>query len=794
MKKNLVLLFLLTCITVQAQVHKGLSGSELRAAERAVFEKLTITPEIFEPYLMQSQFPVRLQRVACSEGRVNLYFNATIVHIAIREELCKNWENLVRETLGEKYKSAAVGIFFKDIPIERYIPNYYRKRIAKDRARTVIPSKSTPLVRNLDAHTYTKGLQNRHISLFSSHGYHLDMVDTTWRFQRPALFGTIEDIHSHFIVENYLAPMLENAGALTFSPRERDTTRLEIIQDNTDAKFSKPANTVQGGFKQIAIIKDTINPFELGTYAACEPNAVATYKFHLPQPTHSAVYISYKSLPNNSDSVLYTVTSSSKTFRFAVNQKIGGGWIMLDKIPLQDTVTLTVTSAGNFTTDAIRIGAGMGNTERIGKISGMPKWIEGARYNIQYNGLPPSVYKLDEENEKVSDYMDDFKSRGFWVNHLKHQWDIPIDLSLAVHTNAGIEEPSFGSLTINYTDNGKDKYENKKSKFASRDFADIVLTQLTDDIQKKYCPTWARKSMYDRQYAEVSRPDVPSLILELFSHQNLSDMKFGLDPQFRFDIARATYKGVVRFMSTYYGTPYQIQPLPVRKLYFAKDSSHISLNWTPTTDPLEPTAIPDYYTILTSSDTRTWHTISQTTDTKFILPHNSRKLTHYKVVAHNDGGQSFGSEILTTRAPYMARTLVIIDMLQASAPDTVKSGRGFDMKTFRPKMDDYSIVGDQRNFDFTSEFVDNSCPGWGFTDMSSFLNVRKPRFNPSMLASFIDPVLPFTTINTNQLISVPYNPDNVIVITDKPIPITKEQLEIFLGFTLRIEKLNYLCI
>ena len=55
--------------------------------------------------------------------------------------------------------------------------------------------------------------------------------------------------------------------------------------------------------------------------------------------------------------------------------------------------------------------------------------------------------------------------------------------------------------------------------------------------------------MWDRQYSEAWRPNVPVMLLELLSHQNLADMRFGLDPRFRFDVSRAIYKGMLRFQA-----------------------------------------------------------------------------------------------------------------------------------------------------------------------------------------------------------------------------------------------------
>lgn len=84
------------------------------------------------------------------------------------------------------------------------------------------------------SHPYfiTEGLQNRHLSVWASHGRYYDNEKHTWKWQRPNLFCTTEDLFTQTIVIPYLIPMLQNAGAIVFTPRERDWQKHEVIVDN----------------------------------------------------------------------------------------------------------------------------------------------------------------------------------------------------------------------------------------------------------------------------------------------------------------------------------------------------------------------------------------------------------------------------------------------------------------------------------------------------------------------------------------------------------------------------------
>ena len=96
-----------------------------------------------------------------------------------------------------------------------------------------IDYKGEPWVKNTSRpYSISHGLEGRHIALWASHGRYFDNKEGQWRWQRPALFGTTEDLFTQTIVVPYLIPMLENAGAVVFTPRERDWQRNEVIVDN----------------------------------------------------------------------------------------------------------------------------------------------------------------------------------------------------------------------------------------------------------------------------------------------------------------------------------------------------------------------------------------------------------------------------------------------------------------------------------------------------------------------------------------------------------------------------------
>jgi N-acetylmuramoyl-L-alanine amidase len=169
-------------------------------------------------------------------------------------------------------------------------------------------------------------------------------------------------------------------------------------------------------------------------------------------------------------------------------------------------------------------------------------------------------------NNNKNDYNDDYQSRGLWVNYLigdpypsavnspDRGLGLPVDISFAFHTDAGVTpgDSIIGTLAIYSTGADYGKFPDSTSRMASRDLSDIIQTQVVDDLRSKYKTDWTRRGIWDRPYSEARRPNVPAVLLELLSHQNLSDQRFGLDPRFRFDESLST-RGYLNTCATHRG-------------------------------------------------------------------------------------------------------------------------------------------------------------------------------------------------------------------------------------------------
>ena len=558
------------------------------------------------------------------------------------------------------------------------------------------------------------GLFDRHLSLWASHGRYYDGKKDRWKWQRPNLFGTTEDLFTQTIVIPYLIPMLENAGAVVFTPRERDWQKNEVIVDNGGRGYVEDSGketwktAQENGFAYHAgTYRDGENPFTQGTARAVKATkkvdvSWASYQPNIPQGGKYAVYVSYQSLKNSVSDAQYIVMHKGQRTVFKVNQQMGGGtWVYLGTFDFDRgnnefnrvVVTNSSSESGVVTTDAVRFGGGMGNIERGGSCSGMPRCLEGARYSAQWAGAPYSVYSSKNGSD---DYGDDINVRSNMTNWLAggstyvptlEGKKVPIELSLAVHSDAGyttVNDSIIGSLAICTTSFNDGRLNSGVSRMVSHDFADSLLTGLQRDISGKY-RKWTRRYLWDRNYSETRKPEVASAIIETMSHQNFADMRRGLDPNFRFTLARSLYKTILRFVNGNHSVPSVVQPLPVSNFRIERNSSGgLRLSWIAEKDEQEPTAVPTSYIVYTSEDGMGFDngTVVYTSSFDF----EAKKGVNYcfKVTALNRGGESFPSETLAaylSKSAHAKDILVVDGFSRLSGPAVVDdySRQGFDL-------------------------------------------------------------------------------------------------------------------
>ena len=638
----------------------------------------------------------------------------------ITEKLVNKTYKKIKKSLPRQYNKHKLIVMANGMPIEDYIPG--RKSDNEyDSYWDGIDYKGKPWVSNISKpNNISLGLSNRHIALWASHGRYYDQKKGFWKWQRPNLFCTTEDLFTQTIVVPYLIPMLENAGATVFTPRERDWQTKEIIVDNDKGVSGEGSwygehtekepwtDTGERGFGfRNGILRDGENPFTMGTARMIrttkkEDKAIAIWQPNFKEEGRYAVYVSYQTMPKSVDDAHYIVRHKGQETHFIVNQKMGGGtWVYLGTFDFDkgenpfNCVALTNQSKrkGVVTADAVRFGGGMGNIERGGDISHMPRCLEAARYYAQWAGAPYSIYG---NKTGTDDYAEDINTRSLMTNWLaggspyvptKEGKNVPIELSLAVHSDAGYERDGkslVGSLAICTTSFNDGRLNSGISRFASQDFIEALRSNVTRDLSKKY-KRWNWRYLWDRNYSETRLPEVPSAIIETLSHQNFPDMKLGQDPNFKFTMARSIYKTILRYVSQMHRRPCIVQPLQPHlfKATLTGDNK-VKLSWKAQDDELEPTAVPTSYNIYVAAGSGGFDNGTNIRGTSYTMELEPGVMYRFKVTAVNRGGESFPTSTLSAYCqPGATKTAMVINGFSRLSAPAVRDNiheQGFDIE------------------------------------------------------------------------------------------------------------------
>ena len=739
---------------------------------------------------------VKVSDIQIDEQNITITTCNRLSCVSLSPQEIDELKSSVRQWVGGA-PTAQVNILSDGKELNEWVTAIYQKRDKKLQYK--MATAKYPLVHNASQpYSAKQGLDGKHIALWGSHGIYYVQAYRMWKWQRARLWTTIEDLYTSSYTMPFLVPMLENAGAVVLQPRERDTQLHEVIVDDSQLAMGITPAEGTGWGRPLKPLLEGDNPFAMGGYSTVK--STAQYTPNLPEEGEYAVYVSYKSLPKSNPQAEYTVVHKGITTTYHVNQQMGGGtWIYLGTFDFgtdanSNFVTLTHKGKHITTTDAVKFGGGWGSVARyphpeigdddfytkkdthsqevvtdstkhienqaFATTSGYPRYIEGARYWLQYAGIPDSVYNYTGSK---NDYTDDFSCRGRWVNYLAGGstaypegpgLNIPVNMSVAFHSDAGCHPTdklvgTFMFYTIK-DDDQQTTYPSGGDRICNRDFADFIQTQIVEDIRQTMMPTWQKRHLMHQSMSETRNPKVPSTIIELLSHHNYYDMTFGLDPKFKFIASRAIYKGMLRFIHQTTGTPYVVQPLPVQQMninYANNDSLHIT--WAERVDRLEPTATPTYYIIYTRTSqlrdgqwqTSDWDNGIRVTTPQAMLPIQRGVKYDIMVRAGNDGGVSLPSEVLSAYidAKYDNKLALIINGFhRVDAPEMF----GIDSITGGIVPGSYAVsygkeisfLGEQFDYDRTNMWESDDDCGFGMchADKQKEVNIGNTFDYPSM--------------------------------------------------------------
>ncbi|MDK2971232.1 MAG: hypothetical protein PWP23_987 [Candidatus Sumerlaeota bacterium] len=784
----LIVSFLFAAIALPAQEPAPASPDDAKAAIASfIEEERAKAPEGLQ---WNAFFPPRtaVADVAVETSGATVTFNESFAERVWTFAEARQLESRLRAILGSQLAPGAplaIRVRFgskddgRDYPLEEIVTS--RETIRRQNSAGAPAERSPyPVVQHPDYAGPERrgGLQGRNIVVSASHGWTWHK-ENRWQLQRARVYTIVEDMFPASFTNPFLIPMLENAGANVFSLRERDYQLGEVIVDNdgqddlslfrssgswTDAG----ASGWQGG-RPVALTSQE-EPFKRGTTLEApvtDATAEAVYVPYIPHKGRYAVTLSWAQKPTNSPSVPVEIRHLGGTTTVRVNQQVAGNtWVFAGFFEFaqganEATGSVRIAASGAVASeqaaregvattvniDAVRFGGGWGNIASGNMISGKPRHAEAGLYWALYSGAPLEtvVPRSASPGHFGSDYNRDIILRGEWPNYLHDAMNeapdaeglhMPVDATIAWHTDAGYDEDGLiGALAIYrlVDQQGDTEFPDGRSRVLNRHLAALVQYEISRVAEAHYSTTWRKRQLRDGNYGEARRPNMPTVLLELLSHHNFNDMKYGLDPRFRFDMSRAVAKAIVRFVA--YANGYDPVFAPLAPSHLAVRSvggGKAVLTWRPVQDPLEPSATPSGYIVYRSADGRAFDNGTWVQTPRYeVSGLEADKTVSFRVTAANAGGESFPTPVVSVRWSEGKSPLLIVDGFdRICGPAIVDNpgARGFD-RSADPGVGygaTYALVGDQYDFVTTSEWAnDLETPGLG-ASQSALENSLEP--------------------------------------------------------------------
>lgn len=509
-------------------------------------------------------------------------------------------------------------------------------------------------------------LNGKTVWLSPGHGWFND-DGGAWTTQRGTTNGMVEDFGSVEGIDYYLQHYLKNAGANVWSVRERDVQRQEIIVDNDAGapSYTETGIWANGSVAGYGGTYRTVN-------TASTETATAIFK---PNITVSGAYwvsVRFIAGTNRTISATYKINHAGGTSTHNVNQEIHGDtWIYLGQYYFMagsSTNNVTISNISSdvgqaLIADAVRFGGGLGTlpdcTYTSDGISGKTKYDEAARQYAMFQGYPTC--------------RNDVTMRPFYA-----EWELAKGTAteqanavyVSWHTNA-FDGTARGTTVYSYDGTGIPPITP-----GSPELRNYIHNTLIADIRAQWDPAWQNRGVNTANFGELRElTTMPGCLAEMAFHDNATDASFIKNPEFKKTLARAVYKGIVKFFNNRDGSPLQILPETPTHVRVVKNGAHsVLLSWNTPPNSTNNVAYGDaatgYKYYISQNGKGFADGIVASGNSVTISGLDSSKIYYFRVAATNSGGESFPSSVVACKigATGYGRYLIVdgFDRLDAS--------------------------------------------------------------------------------------------------------------------------------
>lgn len=505
----------------------------------------------------------------------------------------------------------------------------------------------------------------------AGHGWTSNSTNTGWYLQRGNTFSIIED-YANIDQLNTFVAYLFNAGATVVPFRPVGYQTREVVLDNDDpgvAWTGSWANALTSSSTKYYENKVTVSGVAYRTIAASTTqSAVVRYTPAIPATDFYPVYCFTPEVASPVRQT-YRIHHAGGTSSVVIDHRlVSKGWIWLGNYYMiagtSNYVEIPNVSpdSGQVAADAVRFGNGMGTVARgTGGISGFPREEEASRYwahsELGNNSVGFSSGIWDVSGS--SDGDDNVGTGARWtreMNRTAYNNDRWRRVYLEFHSNAS--GGTARGMVCLISDWGPTTNQSTFAHTLADSFeADMVAL----DGWFEY-DWWVRGiyNTYTSAYGAISTynngNELDATIIEVAFHDNATDARLLRDGKVRDASARASLKGIIKFLHNLSGStvPLAFLPDPPRRVQAVSNGNGtVTVSWGappsggPSGDPATG------YRLYRSTDgyafdagTAVGNVLSST-----LADVPAGQVSYFRVAATNAGGESMPSETVAVCPP-----------------------------------------------------------------------------------------------------------------------------------------------
>jgi len=117
-----------------------------------------------------------------------LYFSTPLSEYPFRESTIEKTYRIVSALLPARYKNYKISIYSNGSLIEDFVPQFNKSKITEKQKRKKRVKKSEQIISLIGKEsrpfTIDKGLQDKHLAVWQSHGYYYEQKLLRWEWQR----------------------------------------------------------------------------------------------------------------------------------------------------------------------------------------------------------------------------------------------------------------------------------------------------------------------------------------------------------------------------------------------------------------------------------------------------------------------------------------------------------------------------------------------------------------------------------------------------------------------------------